>query len=340
MKEMPTPPIFDRMAAVGDPARARLLLLLERRELTVSELCAVLQTPQSTVSRHLRALSESGWLSSRKEGTSRWYGMTPDDLEPSMRRLWELVREEIGARDAAARDRDRLRDVLRSRRTRSQEFFSSAAGQWDRLRDEMFGPSFFFRAFPALLDPDWVVGDLGCGTGQIADALAPFVRRVIAVDGSDAMLDGARRRLGGLSNVELRQGEIEALPLADASLDAATLVLVLHHLSDPVRALAEVARVIRPGGRLLVADMLPHDREDLARRMGHVWLGFSERAVERHLGDAGFETARVVRLTMDPRAKGPSLFAASARRRAKATNRATTNDQPSQRFMVIKEERR
>jgi ArsR family transcriptional regulator len=140
------------------------------------------------------------------------------------------------------------------------------------------------------------------------------VRQVIAVDESAAMLQAARRRVRGLGNVEVRRGSLEALPIDDASLDAATCVLVLHHLPAPEAALAEAARVLRPGGRLLLADMLPHDRESYRHQMGHVWLGFSEDEIGRRLGAAGFEHVRLRPLPPDPTAQGPSLFAAAARR--------------------------
>ena len=111
----------------------------------------------------------------------------------------------------------------------------------------------------------------------------------------------------------MRRGELEALPIEDGELDAATLLLVLHHLPDPVRALAEAARVLRPGGRLLISDMLPHDREEYRQQMGHVWLGFGEDALRRLLGNAGFEQIRIAPMPADPDAKGPALFVARQR---------------------------
>jgi ubiquinone/menaquinone biosynthesis C-methylase UbiE len=156
------------------------------------------------------------------------------------------------------------------------------------------------------------MGDLGCGTGALTAAIAPFVGRVIAVDRSEDMLLVARRRLRDVSNADVRKGELEALPIADGELDAATLVLVLHHLPDPAAALAEASRVVRHGGRLLLADMLPHDREEYRQQMGHVWLGFGEDHVRRMCAAAGFEDVRIVPLAADRDAKGPALFAASA----------------------------
>ena len=318
------PAILDHLSALADTTRSRILLLLDRHELTVSELCGVMQLPQSTVSRHLKALADSGWISARAEGTSNVYTMTRpsgpgriearDDLDASARRLWALVREQVGATPAAVHDQRRVQTVLAERRTKSQEFFSSSAGQWDRMRDDLFGERFHLAALPAFADSEWTVGDLGCGTGQMTAALAPFVKHVIAVDASAAMLQAARKRLQGFGNVELRRGDLEALPIDDARLDAATLALVLHHLPEPGSALAEVARVLKPRGRLLIVDMLPHDREGYRQQMGHVWLGFSEEHVRRILDESGFGDVRIVPLSPDPKSKGPGLFVATAKR--------------------------
>ena len=207
-----------------------------------------------------------------------------------------------------------MQAALAERRTKSQEFFSSSAGQWDRVRDELFGDRFHLAALAAFAQSHWTVGDLGCGTGQVSTALAPFVERVIAVDSSAAMLQAAKKRLQGFENVDLRRGELEALPVDDAKLDAATLMLVLHHVPEPQRALAEVARVLKPRGQAVVVDMLPHDRESYRQQMGHVWLGFSDDHVRRMFQEAGFEQIRLVALPPDARAKGPGLFVATGQR--------------------------
>ena len=306
--------VLEHMTALADPTRCRMLLLLERHELTVSELCAVLQMPQSSVSRHLKTLADDNWVTSRRDGTSRFYSMPVDGLDGAASRLWLIIREQASAAAAAGRDERRLRGVLNRRRAKSQEFFASAAGEWDQLRHGLFGEGFALWAVLGLIDPKLVVGDLGCGTGQLTETIAPFVRRVIAVDGSTEMLDAARRRLTPADNVELRQGELEALPLAEGELDVAMLSLVLHYSPEPQRALEEVARVVRPGGRLLVIDMQPHEREEYQQQMGHVWLGFSEKQVARFLAGAGFDDVRVRALPADPEAKGPALFAAVATR--------------------------
>ena len=309
------PAILDHLSSLADTTRSRLLLLLDRHELTVGELCGIVQLPQSTVSRHLKALADAGWVAARAEGTSNLYTMTNGALDAGARRLWLLVREQVGSTPVAAQDQRRLQAALAERRTKSQEFFSSSAGQWDRVRDELFGDRFHLTALAAFVEADWTLGDLGCGTGQVAASLAPFVARVIAVDGSAAMLQAARKRLSGFDNVELRRGDLEELPIDDGRLDAATLMLVLHHVPEPEKALAETARVLKPGGRAVIVDMLPHDRESYRQQMGHVWLGFSEDHLTDLLADSGLTEIRIVALAPDAKAKGPALFVATARKR-------------------------
>jgi SAM-dependent methyltransferase/DNA-binding transcriptional ArsR family regulator len=321
-----TPSLLDSFSALADPTRCRLLLLLEQHELTVSELCAVLQLPQSTISRQLKTLADAAWVTSRRDGTSRYYALAFGDAEPTggdgelartHARIWELTRQQVAARSGAGDDARRLKDVLARRSETSRRFFATAAGEWDRLREDLFGADVSLRAVVGLLPESWVVGELGCGTGAMLALLGPQVARVIGVDGSDEMLAAARFRVAALEHVELRAGSLEALPIETASLDAATMVLVLHHLPAPAVALGEAARVLKPGGRLLIVDMAPHDREQYRRQMGHVWLGFSEEHVRRLLQQAGFTSVRVRDLPPRPDAKGPALFLATAARSAK-----------------------
>jgi ubiquinone/menaquinone biosynthesis C-methylase UbiE/DNA-binding transcriptional ArsR family regulator len=306
--------VFGRLSALADPIRGRLLLALERHELTVREIQAVLQLPQSTVSRHLKVLADLELVVTRSEGTSNWYRMPARELEPAARRLWLAVREEVAGSSGARRDAARLQRVLADRHLTSQRFFDSTAGQWDRLKSELFGTSAELHALPGLLDETWTVGDLGCGTGHLAAALAPFVHRVIGVDESAAMLKSARQRTRELTNVELRSGTLESPPLESAELDAALLMLVLHHATDPGRVLAAAHSALRPRGKLLIVDMLPHDHAEYREQMGHQWLGFGETELRGWLEQSGFAAVRYVRLPIDPKAKGPPLFALSARK--------------------------
>jgi len=306
--------ILDHMSALADPTRCRILLLLEKHELTVGELCGALQLPQSSVSRHLKTLADDDWVVSRRDGTSRFYSMPLDDLDSGASQLWPLIRDQVAGTAAAGQDGHRLSGVLARRRATSQEFFATASAGWDRLRGDLFGDSFYLWAVLGLIDRSLTVGDLGCGTGQLTETVAPHVHRVIAVDASPEMLDAARGRVGERPNVDIRQGELEALPIQAGELDAAMLSLVLHYSADPARALAEVARVLQPGGRLLIVDMLPHEREEYQQQMGHVWLGFSDTQITKFLNGAGFGNVRVRPLPVDADAKGPALFAAVATR--------------------------
>ncbi len=303
-----------RLQALADATRNRLLLLLERHELTVGELCEALQLPQSTVSRHLKVLADDGWVVSRAEGTSRLYRLPGNELDPGAKRLWQVVREQVVGTPAATRDAGRLRSVLAERRSRAEEFFETAAGQWDRMRAELFGGRTELLPLLGLLDPASVVADLGCGTGQLALTLAPFVQRVVAVDASAAMLRTAKARVGHLNQVDIRRGQLEALPIDDQSVDVAFLVLVLPYVADPAQVILEAARILKPGGRLLITDLLPHDRAEYRQTMGHQWMGFSEEQLRDWLAAAGLTHHRYQPLPPDSSAKGPMVFTASAAR--------------------------
>lgn len=307
-----TLPLLDALSALADPTRCRMLLLLEGHELTVSELCAVVQLPQSTVSRQLKTLADAGWVTSRRDGTSRYYSLSlaSDDS----RTLWTLTSAQLEGKSATTQDLRRLERVLAERRTASEHFFASSSGQWDKLRDDLFGNDFAFRALAGLLDDAWTVADLGCGTGAMAAILAPHVEHVIGIDASEEMLEAARQRLRDCVNVELRRGTLEALPMVPESVDVATLMLVLHHLPSPAAALAEAARIVKPGGRVLIVDMAPHEKEEYRQQMGHVWLGFAEEQITKMLTTAGFTHVKVHALPPPTTAKGPALFAATARR--------------------------
>ena len=311
----PTRDLLSRFESLGDENRLRILTLLDRNEFTVSELVSVLQLPQSTVSRHLKVLADDGWVRRRHEGKTRFYRME-SDLEPEAGELWRLAEGSLTGASWIADDAERAQSVLAERRDRAAAFFSESAARWDALRDELFGRDARFAALFGLLDPGWVVGDLGAGTGTLANTVAPFVKRVIALDRSPEMLAAAAVRLGERDNVDVREGKLESLPVDDGELDLAVLMLVLHFTVEPGRVLAEAARALAPNGRLLVLDMRAHEREEYRETMGHLWLGFTEDQMRGWTRLAGLEAYRHIPLAPDPEASGPALFAATARKAA------------------------
>lgn len=306
----------DLLGDLADPVRVRLLRLLTREELAVGEIAKVVQMPQSTVSRHLKVLADGSWVSKRTEGTASLFVARPAELAPALRGLWEAVETHLHLGAEHDEDDRRLPAVLAERRLDSQTYFGRLAGAWDDVRSSLFGTTFTPTALLGLVRPDWVVADLGCGTGNVSECLSPYVERIIAVDSSLPMLDAARKRLIGRSNVEFRAGNMESLPLPDRSVDAAVCVLVLHHLEEPAAAVREMARVLRPdkGGVALVVDMLAHTRDDFVRGMGHRHLGFSRERIDSMFTQAGLSTPRTIDLPSDPEGKGPGLFVAVGRR--------------------------
>jgi ArsR family transcriptional regulator len=302
--------LFGWMECLSDPARLRILRLLERHELGVNEVCDILQLPQSTVSRHLKLLLEQNWVKSRRQGTTHLYRMILDELAPAARKIWIVAREQTENWPAVTQDHIRLDALLAKKQDDGHAFFAGAAGEWDRIRGELYGNTFTTRALLALLPADAVIADLGCGSGGVSQMLAPFVKRVIAVDNSGAMLKAARARLDQFDNVEVRRGELTALPIADGECSHALVLLVLTYLPDPVQALRETRRILQPGGRVIAVDLLPHDRDDFRRQLGQVSLGFDAEHFGSLLKSAGFEQSLVQPLPPESNVKGPALFLA------------------------------
>lgn len=314
MASAPKTFVLDRLSILADLTRSRILLLLDRHELTVTELCTILQLPQSTVSRHLKTLADDGWIVARGDGTSRFYKMVATRLDDAAKDLWMLVRAQMSISPSAGEDQRRAMSVLQRRAAKARVFFADSAEYWDAMRAEMIGKRADLLALLDLLDENWIVGDLGCGAGQLTEALAPCVAKVIGVDESGPMLSAAAKRLESFDNVTLQPGTIEALPIEDGTLDVAILFLVAHFISDPAKVMREIRRVLKPGGRLLVVDMMSHDRVDYVLQLGHVWQGFDGDQVKDWLTEAGFTNAKYRALPADPDATGPTLFVASSRK--------------------------
>lgn len=302
------------MNDLGDVTRLRILALLEREELGVGEISRIVQLPQSTVSRHLKQLFENGWVVKRTVGTASLYRLVDDEVPPAAAELWMLARGQVEASSTFKDDRHRMDEVLAARQTDSKAFFGRIGGEWDELRRELFGRDFSADALLGLLPPDMVVADIGCGTGDATAHLAPYVGEIIAIDREPAMLDAARKRLKDFANITFREGDLDRLPLDNASVDAATVFLVLHHVEDPGRAIKEIARVLKKGGAVMIVDMVAHDREAYRHTMGHLHLGFDEKSLKRWAQAAGLSHLRVRRLRPDTESKGPGLFVATMRK--------------------------
>jgi ubiquinone/menaquinone biosynthesis C-methylase UbiE/DNA-binding transcriptional ArsR family regulator len=296
------------MANLADPTRLRILRVLEREELSVQELCGVLRLPQSTASRHLKVLSDQGWLAARREGTQSFYAHAAAQDEGA-RRLWRLARAESDGWPTAAQDAERLEARLEARRSASERFFAGAAAEWDRVRAEAYGADLERALLAWLPSPEWTVADLGCGTGALARELARSGARVVGVDRSAAMLREARRRTKGLANVELHQASLEALPIPDRSCDLALLLLALSYVDDVERVLREAGRILAPGGRIVLLDARAHGDEAFRRRLGQARPGVDPSWLRGALARSGFD-AVAVEPVAPARGPGPDLFLA------------------------------
>jgi ubiquinone/menaquinone biosynthesis C-methylase UbiE len=302
------------MESLGDPSRLRMLRMLERQELGVAELGDILQMPQSTISRHLKILAERGWTRSRRVGTTHLSSLNTDELDPTQKKLWQLAREQTAHWSSVKQDDIRLQRRLRERHDESKQFFTGAAAEWDRMRTQLYGVLFGHNALLALLPSDCVVADLGCGTGETLRTIAPYVGRAIGIDNTPAMLQAAGRRLVECANVELLQGELEALPVESECADAAVMVLSLSYVADPVQCVRELARILKPGGRCSIVDITGHDRDDFRVQMGQTRLGFGTDEIQKMLVDQHLKRVQVRLLPPEPNTRGPSLFLASATR--------------------------
>ncbi len=304
------------MDCLADPMRLRLLRILERHELGVADLCDVLQSPQSTVSRHLKMLLDQHWVQSRRQGTNHLYEMILDELAPAARKLWILTREQMESWATIGQDELRLQRRLSQREEDSQSFFAGAAGDWERIRNELYGHRFDLHAVLPLLPGDWTVADLGCGAGDLAALLAKHVKSVIGVDSSAEMLKTARKRASNLTNLDLRKGDLIDLPLKDGEADAALMILALTYVGDPQPAINEMSRAIKMPGRAIIIDLLRHDREDFRRQLGQKWAGFETGEIEKMMTAGGFKNVTVTPLPPDRDAKGPALFLAKGEKNA------------------------
>jgi ArsR family transcriptional regulator len=272
---------------LSDPTRVRLLSLLEREELAVQELMEVLGMAQSRVSRHLAILRDAGLVRDRRDGTYVFYHLELPEVGP-WREVWQLVRRGLSKDTTADRDSAALSRALEARADRARSFFDAVGPEWDALRKVFDDDALRAHALARLVPSGLRVADIGTGTGILAIELSRLGLEVIAIDHSARMLEAARTKLAeaGDERIELRQGEASALPLGDAEVDAAFAHMVLHYLPSPGEAVAETARVVKPGGPVVVVDFVTHEHEWMRQELGVHWLGFETRDVQRWFNDA------------------------------------------------------
>ncbi|MDJ0850249.1 MAG: metalloregulator ArsR/SmtB family transcription factor [Myxococcota bacterium] len=300
----------------ADPTRVRLLALLEREELAVQELMDVLGMAQSRVSRHLAILREAGLIRDRRDGTFVFYRFAVP-AEGPWRDAWELVGRGLAEDATAGRDATALARVMEARAARTRSFFDAVGPEWDALRKVFNDDALRARGVTRLLEPGLVVADVGTGTGILALELARLGLRVVAVDHSSRMLDAVRTKLaeGAVEGVELRQGDAGALPIEDGEVDAAIAHMVLHYLPSPAEAIREMARVVKPGGAVVVVDFVAHEHEWMRQELGVAWLGFPEEEVRSWFADTDLGDFRLEILDPLPAARDlPGTFIASGRR--------------------------
>jgi ArsR family transcriptional regulator len=257
-------------------------------ELTVGEVQEVVGSVQSAVSRNLAILREAGFVQDRKAGTSVYFTLRRD-MPEAARELFKSLQSRLAEIPEIKRDKARLEECRRRRVQRSRSYFESVAGDWERIRKSYFDDRVTSLAIEKLLPRDLTLADIGCGTGSLTFELARFADKVIGVDLSHEMLRRARAiaKERDLRNVEFRQGDALEPPLGARSVDAAFCVMVLHFLPDPARAIAGLCRVVRPGGSVILVDLVEHKQDWMREQMAHQWLGFDRGSIEDWFRAAG-----------------------------------------------------
>ncbi|CAA7616821.1 Transcriptional regulator, ArsR family [Magnetospirillum sp. LM-5] len=294
--------VLSGLRAAAEPTRLRLLSLLAQGDLTVSELTHILGQSQPRVSRHLKLMCDSGLLDRFPEGAWVFYRLAATGAGADLAR--SLLPMLPAGDTTLTLDRQRLDQVRAARAARAQTYFTENASRWDQIRSLQVDDAQVEQALVATLAGRQVADlvDMGTGTGRILEVLAPHIQRGVGIDLSREMLAVARANLerAGCRHCMVRQGDITQLPLADSSADAVTIHQVLHYAAEPARVVAEAARVLRPGGLLVLVDLAPHALELLRDQHAHRRLGFSDAEVDGWLSAAGLKSDGQTRLAGDP----------------------------------------
>lgn len=288
---------------LADPTRLRIIALLRAMELAIGELATVLEQSQPRVSRHVRILADAGLVVRQREGGWVFLRLAGGDAVDALLALVDRWPTSAAEQAAMARDRTGLEAVRDERAAAARRYFADHAAEWDAIRARHVAEAEVEAALLRLVQ-DRPLGhllDVGTGTGRMAEIFAPLAREITALDRSPEMLRIARAKLAdrGIA-VDLVQGDFAALPLAPHSVDTIVMHQVLHFAHEPARAIAEAARVLRPGGQLLIVDFAPHDQEDLRSCAAHARLGFAEGQMRAWLEQNALDLETVQLLAGDP----------------------------------------
>jgi ArsR family transcriptional regulator len=281
------------LRALSDPTRLRIVALMEKNELSVNELQEITHMGQSRISTHLGLLQDAGLVESRREGKRTFYKLNESADEPQREFIQVAIR---GAKELPEHPADEvnLKRILARREDQAQFFFNQIAGRYDRC----YGPGRSWQALGQLLLeilPPLVVADLGAGEGLVSELLARRCKKVIAVDNSEKIVEfgAAKAKKNGLRNLEFRLGDLQDPPIDPASVDLVVLSQALHHAAEPVRAITAAYRILKPGGQVVILDLLRHKFERARELYGDRWLGFPESDLQRWLETAGFKQVQV-----------------------------------------------
>jgi len=287
------PSTLKSLRALSDPTRLRIVALLERDELSVNELQEITRLGQSRISTHLGLLADCELVISRREGKRTFYKLNEDADKVAAEFIQLAIR---GAHELPEHSHDQinLKRVLARRKEQAQVYFNQIAGRFDRV----YGPGRSWQAFGHLLLrmlPPITVADLGAGEGLLSELLARRCKKVIAVDNSEKIVafGAAKAKKNGLKNLEFRQGDLQNPPIETGSVDLAILSQALHHAEDPAAALRSAHKILKPGGQIMILDLLKHNFEKAHELYGDRWPGFAESDLHRWLEEAGFKKIEI-----------------------------------------------